>query len=300
MKKIIYLTFLILSLMFCMITSGWAGGLDDAKAGIAEAQKGNYDVAIRLYTKAIESGELSQQDLSTIYYNRGNAWYYKGDYDKAIADYDKVVEIDPRPAAAYTNRGNAWRKKGDYDKAIVDYTKAIESAGLSPQDLSNTYDNRGMVWMKKGDYDKAIADYTKAIEINPKGSLAYYHRGIVWKKKGDYDKAIADYDRVVEIDPKDAWAYNRLAWLMATCPDDRYRDGKRAVGLAEKAVQLKETASRLDTLAAAYAEAGRFQDAIQTQERSIKLAEKEGKTKHLAEFKEHLESYKAGKPCREE
>jgi len=86
---------------------------------------------------------------------------------------------------------------------------------------------------------------------------------------------------------------------MATCPESRYRDGKRAVELAEKAIALKDDANFLDTLAAAYAEAGRFQEAIKTQERAITKLKQEGETQHLSKCEEHLASYKAGKPWRE-
>jgi len=86
---------------------------------------------------------------------------------------------------------------------------------------------------------------------------------------------------------------------MATCPEGRYRNGKRAVELAEKAVTLLDAGSILDTLAAAYAEAGRFQEAIKTQERAITKLEQEGGTQYLPECEERLSSYKAGKPWRE-
>jgi tetratricopeptide (TPR) repeat protein len=226
MQRILFVAILLLSLMVCVTSPGWADGWDDADAGIAAAKGGDYDEAIRLFTKAIESGELSRENLSIAYYNRGNAWQSKGDSDKAIADYTKAIEIDPKHARAYYNRGKAWKKKGDYDKAIADYTKAIE------------------------------------------------------------------------INPKDADPYNAFAWLMATCPEGRYRDGKRAVELAEKAVALKDDFYALDTLAVAYAEAGRFQEAIETQERAITKHKQEGGTKYLAEFEQHLSSYKAGNPWR--
>ena len=227
MKKIMFLIFLFLSLMVCTTSLGRAGGFEDAEAGFEAQKRGDYDKAIVLFTKAIESGELSVKQLAIIYGGRGN------------------------------------------------------------------------VWCDKGDYDKAISDYTKAIEINPQYANAYYNRGYVWGDKGKYDKAISDYTKVIEINPKHVSAYNGLAWLMATCPDDRYRDGKQAVVLAEKAVKLDETTSRLDTLAAAYAEAGRFQDAIKTQERAITRLKQEGGAEDLPEYEEHLASYKAGKPWRE-
>ena len=261
MKKIMFLIFLFLSLMVCTTSLGRAGGFEDAEAGFEAQKRGDYDKAIVLFTKAIESGELSVKQLAIIYGGRGNVWCDKGDYDKAISDYTKAIEINPQYDKPYYSRGSAW-----YDK---------------------------------GDYDRAIADYTKAIEINPQYANAYYNRGYVWGDKGKYDKAISDYTKVIEINPKHVSAYNGLAWLMATCPDDRYRDGKQAVVLAEKAVKLDETTSRLDTLAAAYAEAGRFQDAIKTQERAITRLKQEGGAEDLPEYEEHLASYKAGKPWRE-
>ena len=129
--------------------------------------------------------------------------------------------------------------------------------------------------------------------------MAYYNRGIAYSKKGQYEKAISDYNKAIEINPGDAGPYNDLAWLLATCPDARYRDGVKAVELAQKAVELSPRASFLDTLASAYAEVGKFEDAIITQEKAITLLKKEGKTEKLVDYMERLNSYKAHKPWRE-
>ncbi len=144
MQRILLVAILLLSLMVCLTSLAWAGGLDDAtKAGLAAARGGNYDKAIELFTKAIASGKLSPGYLGIVYNNRGNAWDGKGDYDRAIADYTKAIEIDPKYANAYYSRGIAWGKKGNSDRAIADYTKAIEIdpkyADLPPciKDLSN-------------------------------------------------------------------------------------------------------------------------------------------------------------------
>jgi len=219
----------------------------------------------------------------------------KSDYDAAIAVWTKAIEIDSKDVNAYCNRGNAWYDKGDYDKAIADWTKVIKIDSKH----AIAYYNRGNAWASKGNHSKAIADYTKAIEIEPKHAFAYGNRGLAWGEKGDYDKAIADFDKAIEIGPKCGLAYNNLAWIMATCPEGTYRDGKRAVELAEKAVALKDAANRLGTLAAAYAEAGRFKEAIKTQEMAITKLNQTGETKDLPQYEEHLSSYKAGKPWRE-
>ena len=199
-------------------------------------------------------------------------------------------------AGAYYNRGIAYKNKGQYERAISDYTKALE---INPRD-ADTYYNRGITYRNKGQYDKAITDFTKGIEINPRDARAYNNRGIVYAQgKGQYDKAITDFTKAIEIHPWDTSAYNSLSWLLATCPTSRYRDGVEAVGLAQKAVELDNSFHNLDTLAAAYAEAGNFEKAIKAQERAISLLKINANTKELAEAKEHLGYYKAHKPWRE-
>jgi tetratricopeptide (TPR) repeat protein len=161
MKKILFMVVLSLSLTVCLTSPTWAGGLGDFNAGEDAFYAGNYDEAIRLYTRAIASGELSQEQLSEVYELRGFTWDDKGDYDKAIADYTKAIEIDPKNSYAYINRGVDWYDKGDYDRAIADYTRAIE---IDPKN-SDAYYNRSLAWDKKGDDDKAKDDYAKAIEL---------------------------------------------------------------------------------------------------------------------------------------
>ncbi len=189
MKKILFTGLFLLSLMVCLTSPIWANGVDDANIGVAALRENNYDEAIRLFTKAIASGELSQKQLSSVYPLRGIAWEGKGDYNKAIADCTKGIELDPKNAAAYGSRGLAWYAKKNYVKAIADYDKAI---AIDPKPI-DTYYNRGNAWYAKKDYVKAIADYTKVIEINPKDAEAYYRRGLAWKDKGEYVKAIEDF-----------------------------------------------------------------------------------------------------------
>jgi len=162
MKKIMFLIFLFLSLMVCITSLGWAGGLEDANAGIEAVNGGDYDKALGLFTKAIESGELSQKNLSIVYNNRGVAWRKKGDNDKAIADYTKAIEINPQYVSAYNNRGVAWNDKGDNDKAIADYTKAIE---INPKH-ANAWYNCACSYSLKGEKDKALSDLKRAITFN--------------------------------------------------------------------------------------------------------------------------------------
>jgi tetratricopeptide (TPR) repeat protein len=274
----------------------FARGVDDAKAALGALERGNSVLAVELFTRAINSGELSPMELESTYYNRGYAWDERGEYGKAIADYTKAIELNPKFTEAYYNRGNAWESKGQVDKAIADYTRTIT---LNPKHV-NAYYKRGGLAKTKKQVDRAISDYTSAITLNPRFAYAYNNRGNAWDDIGRYDKAIADYTKAMALKPNDPTAYSNLAWVLATCPDERYRDGKRAVTLAEKASGIRETAHILDTLAAAYAEAQMFPEAIKTEEKAIARLQKDGKNDAvMAEFQKHLKSYKGNNPWRE-
>ncbi len=162
-----------------------------------------------------------------------------------------------------------------------------------------SYFCRGFAKYKKSDYDWAIEDYDEAIRIDPKYQLAYVGRGRAWKAKKEYDKAIWDYGKAIRIDPTFATGYRFLAWLLATCPEERVRDCKRAIQLATKACELTDWkhALGLDTLAAAYADAGQFDEAERYQTKALEIPVYRG----LAgdEFRQRLELYKQKKPFRE-
>lgn len=183
-----------------------------------------------------------------------------------------------------------------YKKAVSDLTKAIE---LNPRD-ARLYYERAIFYGYIGQARKAISDYTKLIELNPKDDLAYNSRGIAFAENGQYDKAIFDYDKAIEINPGCAEAYNGKSWILATCRDAIYRDGAKAVELAKRAVELSPDGCYLDTLAAAYAEVGKFDDAITTQEKAIDLLKREGMPKNMIyQGIKQLKSFKAHKPWRE-
>jgi tetratricopeptide (TPR) repeat protein len=130
--------------------------------------------------------------------------------------------------------------------------------------------------------------------------LAYNNRGFAWSSKRDYDRAIADYTDAIRLDPNNSYPYNNQAWLWATASDVKFRDGKKAVESATKACELSEWKERndLDTLAASYAEAGDFDQAMKWQEAGIKLIP-ESEADAIKDFNERLALYRDKKPYHE-
>ena len=176
-----------------------------------------------------------------------------------------------------------------YEKAIEAFSTAIE---IIPGDYQ-AYNYRGVAWALSGKYDKALADYNKALEIRPRYAEAYNNRGFARTQQGDLSNALNDYGRALEINPFFADAYINKAWLLATCADQRFRDGGQAVRLAQKAVELKPDVVSLDTLAAAYAAVGNFDAAVDTQKKAIQKLLLADKSSEVPKYLPHLSAYKS-------
>ncbi len=264
-----------------------------SQLGIVTLERNHdYSTALSIWDDTVEKNPGNYRAHN----NRGNAYGNKGDLDKAIADYSQAIRLKPKYAKAWYNRGVAYRRKGDLDKAIDDYNQAIR---IRPQ-YADAWYNRGVAYARKGDLDKAVADYSQAIRLDPEHAKAYNNRGNAYFNKGDLDKAIADYNQAVRSKPKFAEACNNLAFMLATHPEPQLRDGARAVRLAERACQLKnyKAPASLDTLAAAYAEAGQFDKAVETAEKAIQLARTAKNEKLAEDIQNRLDLYIAKRPYR--
>ncbi len=258
--------------------------------GIEWSRKKEYDRAIADFSEAIRLDPT----ITFAYMARGFAWERKKEYDKGIADYSEAIRLDPTYALAYNGRGLAWFHKKDYDRAIADYNETIR---LDPRD-AGAYNNRGNARQRKKEYEKAMADYNEAIRIDPKYAYAYSDRGWAWANKKEYDKAIADYNKAIRVDPSLAAPYDGRSWLRATCPDVKFRDGKKAVEDGTRACELSRwnEANSIGTLAAAYAESGAFEKAVATQQKASALST-DAEDRRKAETR--LALYKEKKPYRQ-
>lgn len=181
-------------------------------------------------------------------------------------------------------------------------------ANLNAQDAVDYY-NHGLGLYDRREYDMAIANFDQALRLyDPHDTefiaQAYGNRGEAWNRKGEYEKALGDYNQSLAANPNDADAYLSPAWLYATCPDETYRDGKKAFEYASKAYQLGGGRHWycLGVLAAAYAECGDFEKAKQWQAMTIAMMTTDRRVtrKEKADASSRLELYSQGKPFREE
>ena len=252
---------------------------EQAAAALADAclAKGDRDGALTALDKLIN---LNAKNIQA-HRIRGSIWSEKNDPDRAIIDYTAAIDLAQDQAAGaagylralvldprlYVQRGDLWYGKKKYDQAIADYTAAIE---LGPS-VPSSYIKRGNARDDNHQFPEALADYTAAIALDPGSASAYLERGIAWAGQKAYGKAIADYGQVLRLAPENSRALNSLAWIWATCPVAAYRNGEAAVEAAHRACQLTDgkNARMLGTLAAAYAELGKFDDAVQTQQRAV-------------------------------
>jgi tetratricopeptide (TPR) repeat protein len=194
-----------------------------------------------------------------------------------------------------TQQGVAFLKAQRFDEAVKVLSKAIQD---NP-DNAKAIHYRGMAFYYQGNIDQAITDYTRALEIQPDLTQVYTSRGVALFRRGDYQRAKQDLTLAFSKNPKDANALNQMAWMLAVCPDKQYRNGKKALDLARRVINLKTTPNYLDTLAAAYAETGRYNDAVRIQRKVIALLSQEERLNNIEIYLERLKKYESRHPWRQ-
>jgi tetratricopeptide (TPR) repeat protein len=159
----------------------------------------------------------------------------------------------------------------------------------------------GVALADAGKLDEAIGHFTEALRINPNYSMAHANLGLALARKGNVGEAIAHYRQTLRLKPEAIETLNNLAWILATTQDQRYRDGREALAIARRACELagNSNAEVLDTMAAAYAESGRFEDAVQMLQRAINLAAALKDEGAVRGFQTRMRLYQAGQPFRE-
>lgn len=225
-------------------------------------------------------------------HNRGVSYAEAGQFAEAFDDFNRVIETNPKFAKAYTNRATLFVQAGDLKSAEEDYKKACKLDSKLPSARLGL----ARACHLSGRWDEALEHFTVAAKLDPENPGILCSRGDLFADMGDYSEALASYALAIEVKPSFGHAYRNGAWLLATCPDEQFRDPKNAILGAKQALESEygERHVALDTLAAALASAGQFDEAIETLEEAIELAPSGIRADYVARVK----LYETGQPFR--
>lgn len=250
--------------------------------------KGEFDAAIKDASEAIRI-----RPSAPLYNNRAIYYQAKRDFDKALADYDQALKLNPNYPLALVNRAGLWQAKKEYDKAIADASQAV----MFQPALPGAYRARGLAWAAKKEHDKAIGDFSRALQFDPKSGQLHADRAGAHSALKDYAKALDDFNAAIRLEATNVAVLAPAALWLASCPEAKYRDGKRALQLALQAHKLEgNNTQALQALAAAYAEVGQFDDAVRWQEHALN----DRFLKSDKNAQAPLESYRQKQPYRRE
>jgi tetratricopeptide (TPR) repeat protein len=280
------------------IDPGYAEAHNDL--GTALVQAGRADEALAHYAEALRL----KPRFAEAHYNWALALMRMGRVDDAVGHYEEALRIAPDNAEAHSNLGIALAQSDRLPEAIDQFEQALQ---LDPQtvgarnNLGYAHYVLGVTRSNQGRFPEAAAQFEQKLQLDPDDALTHYLLGSVHRFMGDIPAAIAEYQESLGLRADQPHALNDLARIRATSDDPQWRDGTEAVRMAERACQLtrRQDAACLDTLAAAYAEAGRFDDAVTTVQQAIVLARSGPASTPAETMERHLELYRAGRALRE-
>lgn len=256
----------------------------------------------RLWTRALAVTKDNDVALT----NLGTSLMERGQLDDALSYFQRALAVRSRSehrhynlslALIHDSVGNALARKGRLDDAIVHFRQAIE---LRP-DFPDAHYNLGTALFQKGDLDGAIAEWRTTLSIHPFDAGAHTSLGNALVQEGWLSEAVDHYEKALQSEPDSILPLNNLAWVMSTGPDDSLRNNEIAVQLATKANQLSKESNPvfIRTLAAAYAQAGQFEKAIETARRALEQANAQGVHDLASQIQEELDLYQRRTPLRD-
>jgi tetratricopeptide (TPR) repeat protein len=163
---------------------------------LSEAQGGNFDVAVALFSELIERYPDSASDYS----NRGLVYFQSGQLEAAIEDYNRAIELNPQLDSAYNNRANYYAAQGKFLEAVLDYDVALD---LNPANV-RVWINQGITFRELEMYDRALESFELALCLGRLEGHIYAERGRTYHLRGDWNCAIGDYQRALEKLPEAA------------------------------------------------------------------------------------------------
>jgi len=227
--------------------------------------------------------------------NLGAFLLKKGRADEAQKHIERALQIQPRSATAHHNLAMLLANKGDFDGAIAHFQTCLQ---IQPANWQAHGNLASVLFYQKGKADAALAQCLKALEINPHDAQSHTVAGHVLLQKGRDAEAVFHYRQALAADPNSTIVLNNFAETLAISPDASVRNGALAVRCAERACALTKNSvpEFIATLAAADAEAGHFDEAVETAKRAGALASAGGQTELLEKIRKQLDLYLAHQP----
>lgn len=219
-------------------------------------------------------------------------------YDEAVAAGREGLRVQPMDEELQHLIGSAWAAQTNHAEAVKYFGYACDLG----KTWAEAHDSLGASLDALDQKDSAIRQFKEAARLKPEEIRFHLHLAAVFEQQGNAPEAIKTYQDALHINPQSLPALHNLAWLLATCPDAKLRNGAAAVDLAERAGKLAEKpgAIALTSLAAAYAEVGRFNDAVAAANRAIESAGNAGEPRLAAENRNFLKLYLAGQAYHQE
>ncbi|HUW58465.1 MAG TPA: tetratricopeptide repeat protein [Planctomycetota bacterium] len=250
---------------------------------------------IALAVKTIEEArQLTPRDAH-VWLQFGQKRLEAGQPALAIAATQLALKGNPNKPQTHGVLAGLLVRQGRFPEALPHYREALHQPRAR---LGHIHNGLGYVLMCLGRLDEAVAHYRESISINPRPPVVYRNLAAALAGRQHFSESIGALEDGLRMAPDDVGLHQDLAWLLATAPQSKLRDGARAVRLAETALKNTRpvTHEMLDVLAAAYAEDGQFQKAVETARQAVRLAETQGKPRAADAYRQRLERYLRAQP----
>ncbi|RLB43571.1 MAG: hypothetical protein DRH12_02690 [Deltaproteobacteria bacterium] len=241
-------------------------------------RNGEYEKALELLNEALLMGEAN----AYLYRLRAFVYGQMREYDQAERDLSKAIELDHFSPDSFYERGQVRMFMGLIEEAIEDYGEAIR---LKP-DFARAFSARAGLYTRRGEFWKALDDINAALALDPDNPDYLHNRAVVLTGLKRYGSAIEDYMKVIRLRPNSAGTYNNLAWIYSTADNPAYRDCRKAIKYAKKALEMAKNPAWMDTLASAYAECGQFDQAARIESEAYRLSNPPNQL-----FRQRLQAY---------
>ncbi len=297
-----------------------------SRAGNELAERDDFAKAIGYYNEALEVDPESP----TTQFNRALALHRLGRIDDTISSYQRVIELEPTTAVAHLNLGAILAGAGRLKDGLAHLEKAVQlnpglavshyhyglalsrngdavkaithlrRAALLAPDYSESRVQLAKLLDAQGEYEDALKQLSECIQLRPSYYLAHFQTAVILERQGKYRQAVESYRATLQLAQDYLPAQNNLAWLLATHTDPDVRDGKLALQLANQAATAthRKHPAILDTLAAALAEQGDFQEASTTITAAINLLSPNGSKAFRQELESRRQLYRQKTPYR--